>query len=80
VRYFHTKKPAIKLIAGFKGQSIIGTQKLCAYIEPLSFGQRQLLATQTQTLDQIAVTTLVFFLQVIQQLTTLVYHANQTTT
>ncbi|SPO57569.1 protein of unknown function [Pseudomonas sp. JV551A1] len=41
---------------------------------------RPLLATQTQATDQGAVTSGVFALQVIQQLTTLVDHTDQTTT
>ena len=40
----------------------------------------EILATQTQTTDQRGVTGSIFTLQVIQQLTTLVNHADQTTT
>src|ERR1700712_3853888 len=45
--------------------------------QPLS---ESLLATQTQTTDQGAVTANVLTFQVIQQLATLVYHTDQTTT
>lgn len=42
--------------------------------------QAEISATQTQTTDQSGVTGQVFALQVVQQLTTLVNHADQTTT
>jgi len=38
------------------------------------------LATQSETADQGQVTVSIFAFQVVQQLTTLVYHADQTTT
>src|SRR5690554_7231578 len=42
-----------------------------------TFRSKPGLATQTQTLDELQVTVGVFTLQVVQQLTTLVYHPDQ---